>query len=556
MRHGRLITTLLAVVAVMAILPAWAAAAASPLTDDAMTDFAAGTAGNDTWAVEPGVVRLKRAGLAENFDGTALPAGFTPTLWPPGGGTTTVTGGSLSVDGARVDDGQAPPTFSAPQTLEFRASFGGDAILGPDPNQHVGFGVTFDDGPWAIFSTGDGALPTGFYARTRATAGGTPRDVAISGVNPLQAHTYRIEWSTTDVQFYVDNVLVPVPPATPAMPVTGPMHPAVSDFAAGGGKINVDWVAMGSAPSTGTFVSRVLAADDPHTVWGALTFVGGGVSFATRSGNSATPDATWSDWQPVGSAGAIQSPSGRQNIQYRATLGSAAASLDKVEIGYAIDSTPPSAAIGGVQVSGTTASVTFSSPASDVDHFECSIDASAYAACTSPKQLTGLAVGSHTASVRAVDRAANVGSPDATSFNVAAPATSGGTTTTTTQQQSSGGSSSVGTVDKTKPKVSVVAKSLKASKQGAVSFTVGCPATEQSCKITLKLKNGKKTAASKTVNVKGGKSKTVTLTLDKATKRLLAKRHSLKVSTVVTAVDAAGNKRTTTKQATLRRAAG
>ena len=89
-----------------------------------------------------------------------------------------------------------------------------------------------------------------------------------------------------------------------------------------------------------------------------------------------------------------------------------------------------------------------------------------------------------------------------------------------------------------------------------MSFTVGCPATEQSCKITLKLKNGKKIAASKTVNVKGGKSKTVTLTLDTATRKLLAKRHTLKVSTVVTAVDAAGNKRTTTKQATLRRAAG
>ena len=71
----------------------------------------------------------------------------------------------------------------------------------------------------------------------------------------------------------------------------------------------------------------------------------------------------------------------------------------------------------------------------------------------------------------------------------------------------------------------------------------------------MRLKNGKKTAASKTVNVTGGKSKTVTLTLDKATKKLLAKRHTLKVSTVVIAVDAAGNKRTTTKQATLRRAA-
>ncbi len=102
--------------------------------------------------------------------------------------------------------------------------------------------------------------------------------------------------------------------------------------------------------------------------------------------------------------------------------------------------------------------------------------------------------------------------------------------------------------------MTLVAKSLKASKKGTVSFTVGCPATEQSCKVTLKLKNANKTVASQTVNLKGGKTKTVTLTLNKATKSLLKKRSSLKVSAVTTATDAAGNTRTTTKAMTLRRA--
>ena len=45
----------------------------------------------------------------------------------------------------------------------------------------------------------------------------------------------------------------------------------------------------------------------------------------------------------------------------------------------------------------------------------------------------------------------------------------------------------------------------------------------------MKLKNGTKTAASKTVTVKGGKSKTVTLVLNKAALKLLAKRGSLRV---------------------------
>ncbi len=98
--------------------------------------------------------------------------------------------------------------------------------------------------------------------------------------------------------------------------------------------------------------------------------------------------------------------------------------------------------------------------------------------------------------------------------------------------------------------MTLVAKSLKASKKGAVSFTVGCPATESTCKITLKLKNGAKTVASKTVTVKGGKSKTVTLQLNKATRQQL-KHRSLKLSSVLTATDAAGNKKVTSKKVTL-----
>ena len=60
--------------------------------------------------------------------------------------------------------------------------------------------------------------------------------------------------------------------------------------------------------------------------------------------------------------------------------------------------------------------------------------------------------------------------------------------------------------------------------------------------------------ASKTVTIKGGKTKTVTLTLNPATRKLLAKRHSLKLSSVVSATDAAGNHRTSTKALTLRSA--
>jgi hypothetical protein len=186
--------------------------------------------------------------------------------------------------------------------------------------------------------------------------------------------------------------------------------------------------------------------------------------------------------------------------------------------------------------------VAFSSPDSDIAGFQCSLDGGAFAACASPKVFTGLGAGAHTVVVRPIDRAGNVGPTVSRTFSIASSQSGGGS--------AGGGSGQSSNVDKTAPKVTLVAKSLKASKKGTVSFTVGCPATESTCQITLKLKNGAKTVASKTVTVKGGKSKTVTLQLNKATRSQL-KHHSVKLSSVLTATDAAGNKTVTTKKLTL-----
>jgi hypothetical protein len=263
------------------------------------------------------------------------------------------------------------------------------------------------------------------------------------------------------------------------------MKPVVSDFdAANPGVLTVNSIGMSLFSATGSLESQVRDAGAGKVTWGALTAVATtpastGVSFQTRTGQTAnTGDATWSDYQAVGPGGAIQSPAARY-IQYRATLTTSdnrvTPSLDKVTLGYDLDTTPT----GGGQ--------------------------------------------------------------------------SGGSGAATTAQ---GIGNSTAVLDNTKPKVTFVAKSLRASKQGAVSFSVGCPATEQSCKVIVKLNSGTTTVASKTVTVKGGKTKTVTLVLNTAARKLLGKRGSLKVSSVVAATDAAGNHRTTTKKVTLRRAAG
>ena len=451
-----------------------------------------------------------------------------------GTGTGTVAAGALTVDGARVN---ADPTYAPGRVLEFRATFGSAEF------QHVGLGTDFNGGPWAMFSTGGGTLPTGLWARTLSAAtGGTTVDTRIdggtNGVDPLAPHTYRIEWTATDVKFYVDGALV----ATHTAVIAGPMRPVASDFTAGGPSVKVDWLGMAPYPATGsgTFTSRVLDALDTRAVWGSLvadatTPAGTTVSFETRSGDTAAPDASWSTFQPLGSGGKIQSPSGRY-IQYRATLSTtdtaATPTLHGVTIGYDIDSVAPSVAIGGVAVSGTTATLTFTSSATDVASFQCRLDGGQYATCTSPERFSGLAPGLHTAYVRAVDRAGNVGAPASHTFRIVKPAGDG-----------SGGVQGE-TEDRLAPNIGISHRSLRASRRGVVKLRLRCPATEERCMITVRVKYHGRTVARKHVTLDGGEKAKVSLRLSKAARRLLTAQRRLKVRAVVKARDAAGNTKT------------
>jgi hypothetical protein len=78
------------------------------------------------------------------------------------------------------------------------------------------------------------------------------------------------------------------------------------------------------------------------------------------------------------------------------------------------DNTPPETTIDSgpeAETLSTSASIAFSAD-QEFSTFECSVDSGEWAACTSPKQLSGLALGNHDLRVRAIDPAGNVdGSP-------------------------------------------------------------------------------------------------------------------------------------------------
>ncbi|HEX5782294.1 MAG TPA: right-handed parallel beta-helix repeat-containing protein [Solirubrobacteraceae bacterium] len=75
-----------------------------------------------------------------------------------------------------------------------------------------------------------------------------------------------------------------------------------------------------------------------------------------------------------------------------------------------LDSTPPDTTITGGPTGSTTstsASITFTATEAG-STFECSLDGGAFAACTSPRQYTGLATAAHEVRIRARDAAGNV----------------------------------------------------------------------------------------------------------------------------------------------------
>jgi Tol biopolymer transport system component len=99
----------------------------------------------------------------------------------------------------------------------------------------------------------------------------------------------------------------------------------------------------------------------------------------------------------------------------RGTPVTAAFTVDTAGPSTQIDSAPPAT------VTSNTATVGFSSPAADTASFQCSVDGTAFAPCSSPFTTPALADGAHTVDVRALDDLGNVGSSQRASFTVDTP---------------------------------------------------------------------------------------------------------------------------------------
>jgi hypothetical protein len=252
-----------------------------------------------------GAVILKPT-LNEEFSGNAVPAGWTEGVFNPG--ATTVANGSVTVNGTHIYSNN---NFAPGTSLEFLATFNSGAY------QNIGFSVdqSFENAPWIMI--GQGNLDGNLYARA---SDGSAVNI---GSNLLgSAHRYRIKWNTTNFEFYVDGNATPA--ATINLAVASNMYIQISDVWNTDGMLSVDWMRATPYAAAGNFTSRVFDGGIPK-LWVAASWnsdmpAGTSLAIAVRTGNTPTPDGTWSAYTTIGTSGGTIGSISRY-IQYKADLG-------------------------------------------------------------------------------------------------------------------------------------------------------------------------------------------------------------------------------------------
>lgn len=279
------------------------------------TDFTGGVTGANTFiSSKNGGEVILMPTIAEDFNGTGLPSDWQSFAWT--GGTSTVSGGSVSVDGARLNTVPSTTTYGPGTSLEFVATFGAAAF------QHIGFGGGSDatgsggiyngENPWAMFSTGNQSS----VLRARVFTGSNSFDVDLAGAFLGSSHLYRLEWNTSSFEFYIDGVLKHSQSAT----ISSGMRPAVSDYNNGGAVILVDWIHVSPFAATGTFTSRVYDAGTVKS-WAAANWtsdlpVGTTLQLSQRQSNFSTAIES-EPWTMIASSGSTVGGAS-QYIQYKA----------------------------------------------------------------------------------------------------------------------------------------------------------------------------------------------------------------------------------------------
>jgi outer membrane protein OmpA-like peptidoglycan-associated protein len=221
---------------------------------------------------------------------------------------------------------------------------------------------------------------------------------------------------------------------TASAPVTGGAHSLVLSVWDDGdtsydSAAFVDDVYLWNAPVGGCVAGATVAPADTTAPETSLTSTPGATTGPTAAfGFTADEASTYECRVDGGSWAACTSTktltglsSGSHTFEVRATDSSGNVDATPASYTWTVDATPPDTTLaGGPSGTVATAAAGFTFTADESGStFECKLDLGAWATCTSPAALTGLADGSHTFSVRATDALGNVdGTPDSRTWTV------------------------------------------------------------------------------------------------------------------------------------------
>jgi methionine-rich copper-binding protein CopC len=283
-------------------------------TQSTAADFNAGTQSNTLVTDAPKVGVQLLPAFQDNFTGTSLSSSWSTQSYAGQGGgplSLSVSGGLVSVQGGAI---ASTTTYNSNTAVEGRIQFG--AAAAQDFGLATAFNVTAGNS-WVAFSTK--GTTTTLYARVNRN--GTLSDISL-GALPTGFHVYTIRPTGSSFQFYVDGVLQTTIKA--AIPASANLKLTLSSFnGAPTPAIQAEWLRVATYPSSGTFTSSVFDAGQAVT-WGLANWTSKlptntTLTVQTRSGNTATPDGSWSAWSSVSNGGTIASPAGRY-LQYQVTL--------------------------------------------------------------------------------------------------------------------------------------------------------------------------------------------------------------------------------------------
>ena len=260
---------------------------AASYTDTTVADFTAGTLDACTAVRQTGDGEVALAGAAGSTEFFTFPSNWTIFPWG-GGGSATVLAGQLVVDGARASTQVRSPTAPAPRSSSVPPSPGRRSRT---PASRAG-----TTRPTACSTTSRGRCSARRAAAPRSTrgswaSGGSSVDVDLDPGNTLNLvgtpHTYRIDWTGSGFEFFVDGTS-----RHTSTPIAEAMRIGASDVTSGDVQLSLDWLRASPYASAGTFVSRVFDGGGA-TNWGTLSWtadtVGTTLAMSVRAGDTNPP---------------------------------------------------------------------------------------------------------------------------------------------------------------------------------------------------------------------------------------------------------------------------